>query len=237
MQKAVVDIGNTKTKIFLFNNSELLEQWSFDLEVKVDLSAYIAEEIPLIISAVGNLDNRLNFKKHEQCILLSHQTPLPILLNYDTPETLGLDRIANAVAVANNSSHQLIIDIGSCVTFDLLDRQNVYQGGLIYPGIDMRFKAMHKFTDKLPSIDWRENWTSNDVLGKSTQSSMLMGVKQSMIMELDGLIHRYNEQYHNLDVHLTGGDSVFFEKELKSSIFAQPYLGAVGLRKILEYNL
>ena len=237
MQKAIVDIGNTKTKIFLFEDSELYDQWSFDLEIKVDLSTYIDDHIPVIISAVGNLKNRLIFKKNEQSIVLNHETPLPILLNYDTPRTLGLDRIANAVAVANNSSHQLIIDIGSCVTFDLLDRQNVYQGGLIYPGIDMRFKAMHEFTDKLPSINWRDSWASNDVVGKSTQSAMLMGVKQSMIMELDGLIHRYNEQYQNLDVHLTGGDSVFFEKELKSSIFAQPYLGAVGLRKILEYNL
>lgn len=238
MQTAVVDIGNSFTKIYRFEDSIIEKTFNEDKSKKLVLSEFIDKDTPCIISAVGNLDNRIDTEGMKNIILFSHDSKLPISVNYETPHTLGLDRIANAVAVSGDNSNHLVIDIGTCVTFDFLDRYDVYQGGLIYPGINMRFKAMHNQTDKLPLIeDWKKTWSNNSILGKNTETSMINGIKQGMIMELNELIHQYSESYPGLVVHLTGGDSVFFEKELKSSIFAQPFIGAMGLQKILAYNL
>lgn len=238
MQTAVIDIGNSFTKIHLFSDSSFEKTIIKEKTKKLILSDFIDIDVPCLISAVGNLNERIDTSDLTSVLIFDQNTPLPISVNYETPKTLGLDRIANAVAVSGNNQNHLIIDVGTCVTFDFLDRYDVYQGGLIYPGIKMRFQAMHNQTDKLPLIeDWKDSWLNNSMIGKNTKDSMINGVKQGMIMELNELIHQYSESYPGLQVHFTGGDSVFFEKELKSSIFAQPLIGAIGLQKILAYNL
>ena len=237
MKSLVVDIGNTSVKVAVFENQSLV---SFDRfqEQKVNLSEICKDfSIPVIISPTGNL-NKVDFSSFEKVLIFSHETPLPIVLNYKTPETLGLDRMAAAVGAFSDEQNTLVIDFGTCVTYDLIDRHGTYQGGFILPGIDMRLKAMNNYTDKLPYIqDWRNNWSESNGVGKSTYECMLNGVKETMHMEISQMMHLFEKDFPDLRTIYTGGDADFFDKELKNSIFALPELVLSGLNKILLYNI
>ena len=237
MKSIVVDIGNTSVKVAAFENQSLV---SFNRlqEEKINLSKFCEDyDVPVIISPTGNL-NKVDFTGFEKVLLFNNVTPLPIKLNYQTPETLGLDRIAAAVGAYSKNKNTLVIDFGTCVTYDLIDRHGVYQGGFILPGIDMRLKAMNDFTDKLPYVyDWRDNWKTINGIGKSTYECLLSGVKESMHMEIFQMIHLFEKEFADLRTIYTGGDADFFDKELKNSIFAMPKLVLDGLNKILLHNI
>ncbi|MEQ8910476.1 MAG: type III pantothenate kinase [Vicingaceae bacterium] len=235
-----IDIGNSRTKFGLFEERELLQQKTLanqDLEAnhklfdEYDLSA-------IIVSSVNKeAEEKLNLAKKAAFLLyLNHLTPLPFSIRYQSPETLGKDRIA-AIAGAQTiypKQNVLVLDVGTCVTYDFIDHAGDYFGGAISPGVQMRLKAMHHYTNQLPLLAWDQ--TKPDLLGKTTVSSMLSGAVNGMVSEMKGFIEEYNRAHEKLQLIITGGDAKLFEKELKNGIFADPNLVLKGLNEILIYN-
>lgn len=169
-------------------------------------------------------------------IVLDHQTPLPLKINYQSPATLGVDRIAAATGstVLFKGGNNLVIDIGTCITYDMVDSDSVYHGGGISPGVDMRLKAMHKFTSGLPLVAVKG---MPELIGKTTRECMLSGVIHGTVAELEGIILRYRQFFEQLNIIICGGGAIFFESKIKDDIFAVPNLVLVGLNHILRYNL
>jgi len=238
--RLIIDVGNTLTKVAIFTSNQIIEQTSVKeltdhliLQIKIKHNPTCA-----IMSSVGKPDdNLLNLlKKHFEFFELTHNTPVPIRNNYATPETLGKDRLAAVVGAYNLFPGQncLIIDAGTCITYDFLDSLGIYQGGAISPGINLRFKSLHTFTNRHPLVNHR-NFTG--LIGKSTEDSILSGVINGTMAEIEGIIEKYNNEYTNLVVVLTGGDRNYFDKKLKNSIFAVPNLVLKGLNEILDFNV
>ena len=166
-------------------------------------------------------------------VILDENTPLPIKNLYETPATLGKDRLAAAVGARAifPGKNVLSIDAGTCITYDFLTKDGEYLGGSISPGIRMRFRAMHAFTGRLPLVE-PEDFTG--LIGKTTAESLLSGVINGVCEEIKGLIARYNEQYEDLTAVITGGDHEYLHNKLKINIFAVPDLVLPGLNEILD---
>jgi type III pantothenate kinase len=174
-------------------------------------------------------------EKHFRFILLNEHTPLPILNLYRTPETLGKDRIASAVAAFNQfpGHPALIINAGTAVTYDVVTKEGEYLGGSISPGMNMRFSALHTFTKQLPLLTYTE---IDFLTGNDTDTSVLSGVINGMAAEMQGMIARYQKEYPGIKVVLSGGDLNYFVNRLKISIFALPNIVIYGLQQILAFN-
>jgi len=239
-------MGNTRTKIAVFdtpaNDNELR---FYDVVMNVDLKPQLlldwVTKFKIRQSIISSVVNHAAFveeilKRQTFFIELTHHTPIPIINTYGTPATLGRDRLA--VVVAGNVLHPkndiLVIDAGTCITYDFIDKMSVYHGGSIAPGIQMKFKAVHTFTDQLPLIKTTE---LGSLTGKSTHEAIVSGVLHGTIAEMQGIIDKYCQEYPQLRVLLTGGDAVFFETNLKSEIFACPNLVLQGINQILNYNV
>jgi len=173
-------------------------------------------------------------KKYE-LIALTHKTKIPFRNEYATPTTLGVDRIAliSAAATQYPNEHVLVIDAGSCVTYDFLSDENKYLGGAIAPGVNMRYKAVNTFTANLPLL---ETEAPEYFIGNTTEQSLHAGIFQGMIFEIQGFIQAYREKYPDLTVILTGGDAQLLQKNLKKGIFANSNFLLEGLQYILELN-
>jgi len=237
----VIDIGNSFTKYAIFDNRQLVyfdtsESAIFVTQIKQLFEAYPKIQ-RAIISAVGPLQNKekeimaLFCKVH----VLSHASKVPFKNSYASPSTLGMDRIALATSAFYQYPRKnvLVIDMGTCVTYDFVNDAGEYRGGAISPGLNMRYRAMHLQTDKLPLLQPEELL---DFVGNSTASSMHSGVINGLTLELDGVISQYHARFQDLTVILTGGDSQFFVKRLKNSIFANSKFLVEGLNYLLEYN-
>ena len=236
-----IDIGNTRTKFGLFKERELLQSKELNNADLAQNNLLFSDYKPkwAIISSVNKqIEKTLELEKHyTNLIRLNHQTPLPINLLYQSPETLGKDRIASAVAAHKifQNENVLAIDAGTCITYDLVNKQGDYLGGAITPGVQLRLKSMNDYTDALPLIHWDGEQKPKDI-GTTTITSMLSGVINGCLGEMNGFIDAYERQYKKLIVVLTGGDANFFEKALKNGIFANPNLVLLGLNEILLYN-
>ena len=235
-----VDIGNTKTKVAWFNNQELSGSKVFGAFSEEELWRFVDAEqySKIIVSTVKKLSvNFLERCAKSEILLFSQSTPLPISVDYATPTTLGLDRLAAAVGAQARFPKQnvLCFDLGSCVTTEFVDAKGIYRGGAIAPGLHLRFKAMHTFTDQLPLIS-AGSAVLPALTGNSTESCMQSGVVNGMLFEMQGAIAAYSKQYEDLKVLFTGGDASYFESLLNMKIFADPYLVLRGLNVILEYN-
>lgn len=236
----VVDAGNSRVKIARFQNDEFSGVQIFDNMQDF----FLKNELEKIQSHHSILSSVVDEKRQDWLIetlnptvVLSSETNLPISLSsYKTPETLGADRIANAVAGYSLAEQQnaLVIDIGTCIKFDFVDAEGQYQGGSISPGMMMRFKAMNYYTGQLPLI---EAPIDAELIGKSTFESMNAGVMVGMKAEIDRMIGLYSEKYSPLTIFLTGGDHKRFDKGLKNSIFAENNLTLRGLYLILKHNV
>jgi type III pantothenate kinase len=236
----IIDVGNTRGKAAVFENDSLVELLIFNEETlieKVDffLSKYTIERG--IISSVRNVSkNDLDkLKKMLPFVELNSGTKVPFKNLYQTPKTLGVDRIA---LVANASvkypkTNVLIIDAGTCITFDFVNSVNEYMGGAISLGVEMRYKALEKFTSKLPLLEKTE---LEIVTGNTTETSIHSGIVNGVLNEIKGVIAQYEKENSYLTVVLTGGDTYFLAKQLKSSIFANPNFVLEGLNTILIYN-
>ncbi|MCK5281096.1 MAG: type III pantothenate kinase [Cyclobacteriaceae bacterium] len=233
-----IDIGNTKAKIGFFSNNELLEvkQNITDRGIIKIIKAHNPEHV--VISSVRKGIGKIveSCSKTADTIVFDHLTPAPVKSLYKTPQTLGVDRIAAVVGAALLYKHQncLIIDMGTCITYDLIDKSATYHGGGISPGVDMRMKAMHKFTSRLPVIAAKGQ---PELIGKTTKECMLSGAIIGTQAELEGIINRYKQFFDDLAIIFCGGDANFFETKIKDHIFAIPNLVLIGLNQILRFNL
>lgn len=233
----IADIGNTRTKFYLFEKDEIVNYFVFENEDQEAIKSSLASLHfkKMIVSATSDLDS---FYAEYSFLLLNNETPTPISINYKTPKTLGTDRIALAVG-ANHlfpKKNCLIIGTGTCITSDFIDAFGCYQGGAISPGLTMRLQSLHTFTDKLPFIKTEETKKIFDLTGKSTKESIESGVFNGTFAEIDGIIYRYKQVYKELTVILTGGDQEIFALNLKNTIFANANIQAIGLNTILNYN-
>jgi len=242
----VADIGNSYTKLAVFDNDILTEKYS----LKNESFEKIKEKITKLKKRFSCLDNFiLSSVKHENIeleklikeffqhyIFFNNKTPVPIKNMYKSPKTLGKDRLAGIVAAGNifPNTNVLVFDAGTALTVDFINDKSEYYGGSISPGLAMRFKALNKFTDKLPQVSVNEKF--NNHFGTTTENAILSGVQNGIIYEVNGHIQKYSEKNPNLKVTFTGGDTFFFERRLKKQIFTEPNLILIGLNIILQYN-
>ncbi len=243
--KLAIDIGNTLTKVALFQDNDLVKLRSFKEFTIEELTLFIGESetknnkiISSVISSVKEYDHKIDSFLNEKYffVKLSSKTPLPVIIRYNTPETLGKDRVA-AVCGASSifpEENILVIDAGTCITYDFIDKEKNYLGGGISPGIDIRFKALNTFTGNLPLVNRDDEF---DLIGKSTEGSIKSGVLNGVLAEIEGIIKRYEDRFGRLKIIFTGGDTIFFDKRLKNDIFAIPNLVLNGLNEILEYSI
>lgn len=234
----LIDIGNTRIKSM--ESGEPLPTTERYWDNIHELASNIPLNTNIWISSVGVKKEEIQkaFKSHASFQLLDSNTKIPIKITYDTPETLGADRIAAAVGASFLMPNQplLIIDLGSCITIDLVEKENVFAGGFILPGMSIRLKSMHQYTAALPDLsgDWTE--PKEFAIGKSTKQSILQGVYWGLAAELNGLIAAIQKQHGKLTVILSGGDERFFESKIKEPIFVRPNLVLIGLNRIMKYN-
>ena len=236
----VVDIGNTLLKLAVFDGGRLVAQQCVG-ELREETfagllggaraaRAVVAStrgEAPAIVEAV---------RRHTDYLLeFTPATPVPIGNAYLTPATLGRDRLAAAVGAATLSPgrNALIVDFGTAVTLDFVSADGVFRGGCISPGMAMRFRALHEYTAALPLCDATD---SAELLGRTTDEAVRLGVMNSLAFEIEGYIARMQGEIEDLCVIFTGGDTNFFAKRIKNTIFANCNLVFWGLNRILEYN-
>ena len=242
MVHLVIDIGNSRTKFAIFHKRKLAESGQIEKLDTLQLNRLLDDHniTHSIISSVNEEINKLEelLKARTKYIRFSASVKAGIINKYKSPETLGLDRLAGVIGAKSlfPDTNCLVIDAGTCITYDAVDLAGVYEGGSISPGLKMRLKAMHKFTGRLPEVelsnyaDWR---------GYDTSSAMLSGVLNGCTEELRGMIEIYRSRYPGLQVILCGGDAIFFDTRLKNSIFAhtlktEPNLVLIGLNEVIE---
>ncbi len=233
----VIDIGNTKTKYGVFNGSSILDSgYAEGLKLEELLNKFPIENS--IICSVAGQEQEIEekLKQSTKYIEFTAKTPVPIKNLYQTQNTLGSDRLAAAIGAQAQfpNTDTLIIDTGTCIKYNFVNKSGEYHGGGISPGIDMRFKALKNFTHKLPEITADYNFDT--LIGNDTQRSILSGVMNGAIQEVKGVIEEYYLQYPAIKIVITGGNHVYFAKRLKSSIFADPFLLLKGLNSIIEFN-
>lgn len=236
----IIDEGNTRIKLAVYNNSQLVHlEISNSKEVKTAISKILVDysiDGVIISSVTESIHKALDQLNIKNKVVLSNETPLPYKILYKTPKTLGVDRIALVAGAWSQFTYEnsLIIDAGTCVTYDFINKNGDYLGGAISPGLTMRFKSMHTFTKKLPNLEIPSN--SVKVNGKTTKESMESGVLNGLIFEIDGYIKHYLQNYKEVNVILTGGDANSLCKQLKNSIFVNPNFLLEGLNAVLTYQ-
>src|SRR6267142_1698157 len=232
-----VDYGNTSAKVGIFRDGQLQEKRLFQdpAALRAFLESYHAENV--IVSSVSHpAEDVLSWSvARGEKIALSHQLPLPIKILYTTPQTLGVDRIAAVCGAVEIFPNQdcLVIDAGTCITYEFIDHRGNYYGGGISPGIAMRFEAMHRFTSRLPLV---QPVLLAPLVGDSTESSMQSGGINGARAEIQGIVQRYLQQYPNVKPVLCGGDVAFLENQFKPPIFVSPDLVLIGLNRILHHH-
>ena len=244
----IADLGNTNTKLSVLHNQKVIEQVLIPnteglntlhiaklLEKHQHLTnAAISSVIPFGQKLRDFFSSNFNF-----FIELLPETLLPIENLYQTKQTLGYDRIAAAVGANNifRDTNILLFDIGTAITIDFINDKNQFTGGNISPGLDIRFKALHQNTKKLPLLQKKRDWAENSLLASNTNDAILYGIQNSILFEIERYIEHYEQLYSNLKVVMTGGDSFFFDKKLKKTIFAELNLVTLGLNCILNHNI
>lgn len=238
----IIDIGNTRVKLAVFKANRLLEKVIVDKKVfLLEVKKIISSQPKITNAIVSSVDfftknEELELRTMVELTIVSHKLQLPFTNNYATPKTLGVDRIALITAAAQQypKINTLIIDAGTCVTYDFLNNENAYLGGAISPGLTIRYEALHNLTAKLPLLKIKD---ATFLIGNSTENSIHSGVINGLVNEIDGAIQQYQQQYTDLTVILTGGDTNFLAKRLKSSIFANSNFLLEGLNHLLKINI
>ena len=235
----IIDNGNSFLKIGLFEQGQFVLSAKYQAQeyekMLAELKGYSIEAS--ILSSVAELPQSIDnyISNLPFCLKLNSETPIPIGNNYQTPLTLGYDRLANAVGAWEMFKKEsvLIIDAGTCLKYDFVDKYGVYQGGAISPGLLMRYQSLHHFTDRLPLL---LPVGEADLIGSSTTGSIHSGVINGMLGEIKFIINDYQMNIKPLRVIITGGDAPYFLNKLKTFIFAAPTLTLQGLDSILRYN-
>lgn len=233
------DFGNTRLKCAIFEGQQFLRLQVLEDDAPETILTLIREYRPAksILSSVVNHNKEIEalLASHTKFHLLSYDSKLPVVSPVGKPETIGADRLALVSGAVRlyPDHHNLIIGLGSCITFNFVNKFHEFLGGSISPGLEMRFRAMHEFTAKLPMV--KPDWNF-PLVGYDTRTNMLSGVILGMSKEIDGMIDAYQEKYNRLNVILTGGDQDFFLPHLANEIIPDPYLLYKGLYAICEHN-
>jgi len=232
---ASIDIGNSQVKIGLFKEDKLIKTENVASSAII---FYLQEHDVrnVVISTVKENSSVVTelVKLYPNLLILKHETPVPLNIDYETPNTLGVDRVAAAIGAINRFDGPLVVvDAGSCITCDLIDDKNVFRGGTISPGLQMRLQAMHTFTAKLPLLKLT---SPKQLVGRSTDDAMLSGVVNGSQQEITGLVGQYQKKYPDLKVIICGGDVIYFDKIMEFNIFVLPNLVLEGLNAILRFN-
>jgi len=233
------DFGNTLLKCAVFDESSIREIIILDNDNDETMEALVKKYQPqkTILSSVieHNPDLEKILSASSRFHKLSHLTKLPFSTPVGKPETIGADRLALSAAAVYfyPKKNNLVIGLGSCITYNFINKHDQFLGGSISPGMEMRFRSLHTFTAKLPLI--KPDWNF-PLIGYDTKTNILSGVVLGMATEMDGIIELYAEKFSNFNVLLTGGDAPYFARHIKSKIFADPQLIFKGLYAISEYN-
>ena len=235
----IIDIGNSFIKLAIYEKGKIVFINRYT-KVRVSDINEIRKKYQFakaILSSVRRSKPYFiqHLQKNYHLTILSHKTKVPVKMTYKTPKTLGLDRLAAVVGAvaAYPGKKVLIIDIGTCMTYDYVDDKKVYHGGNISPGIELRLSAMHEFTSSLPLVKRKKH---EDLLGKSTTHAMQNGAIWGVKLEIEHFIEKLTKKYGRLMVILTGGDAIYFGDWIESKIFVVPNLVLDGLNHILNQN-
>ena len=220
-----IDVGNSRIKAAVFEHNKQVDFFIFETNEALKNFENIFQKYPnlqkIILSSVGKLDEEVvNFIKSQfQTEIIDHKSKFPFTNLYATPETLGIDRmvLAAGATLMYPNQNKLIIDAGTCITYDFVNAENEYLGGAISPGIKIRYKSLNNYTSKLPLLTLSEDF---EIIGNSTKSAIHSGVINGVIFEIEGFISQYSLKNQDLTIILTGGDAEFLAKRLKSTIFA-----------------
>ena len=237
----IIEQGNTSSKVAIYDKGELMDSFVFKA-FGVDSIEPLFARYPLtlgILSTVIDTDKELVAfleSRLSRFIFLDEHIPLPVSIRYETPHTLGRDRLSAVVGAqaAAPDRNLLDIDAGTAITYEVVEAGGIYLGGNISPGMTTRFKALNFYTRKLPLVSEQENIP---LVGGRTETAIQAGVVNGIVYEMDGYIDVLKKKYPDLLVFLTGGHSFYFERRLKNSIFADINLVLTGLNRILEYNV
>lgn len=235
-----IDIGNTRIKCAVFEQNSLLEKFVFTKNEAVASLEKIFKKFNSIefsiSSSVGKLDKEATqlVKKHSKLLIVSHQLDFPFTNLYETPKTLGIDRLVltAGVALLYPNKNCLVIDAGTCITYDFKNNENSYLGGAISPGLKLRYNSLHNHTAKLPLLE--QSFPEN-FIGNSTSEAIHSGVVNGVINEIEGFIGQYFLEFEDLTIILTGGDADFLAKRLKSTIFANSNFLLESLNLLFTY--
>ncbi|MBA4320625.1 MAG: pantothenate kinase [Flavobacterium sp.] len=237
-----IDIGNTRIKGAVFEDANILEAFVF---LKTELQKSIQNILEtrknithLVVASVSDVEKQ-SFSVFENAVniyFLSNNDSFPFVNCYETPKTLGIDRLVLAAGATLQfpGQNRLVIDAGTCVTYDFIDENNNYLGGAISPGLKLRYEALHHFTAKLPLLSL-EN--PKHLIGNSTAESIHSGVVNGLVFEIDGVINQYKAQFSNFIIILTGGDTEFLAKRLKNTIFANSNFLLESLNQTFQYKI
>ena len=220
-----IDVGNSRIKVAVFEQNTQIELFIFEPKEAQKKIENILKKYPKathsIISSVGKLDTSVlkYLQTHTNLRIISHETNFPFNNQYATPRTLGIDRmvVAAGAVLEYPKQNRLVIDAGTCITYDYIDQKDNYLGGAISPGVKIRYKSLNDYTHKLPLLEKKE---IEDVIGNSTENAIHSGVINGVCFEIEGFISRYSLKNQDLTIILTGGDADFLAKRLKSTIFA-----------------
>ena len=237
-----IDVGNSRIKGAVFEKDTSLELFVFskdEIQKKIEI---ILKKYPkithLVVASVGKADKDLflNFKNELDVWFISHEDVFPFVNNYATPKTLGIDRmvLAAGATLQFKGQNRLIIDAGTCVTYDFVDENDVYHGGAISPGLRLRYESLHNFTEKLPLLQVNN---PKHFIGDSTAEAIHSGIVNGLVYEIRGFVDEYKSKHTNFIIILTGGDSEFLAKRLKNTIFANSNFLLESLNRIFQYKI
>ncbi len=237
----VIDMGNTAAKLAVFSDGKML-MCRREKEITPDIVKEILDTREgldrCILSSVssGHTGIReLLTASFPYFLEPDHTTPIPLINQYESPSTLGYDRIADAVG-ANTifpGRNVLIIDAGTAITIDLVTEEGKFTGGNISPGAAVRARALNTYTSRLPLVDLDGEYR---LMGRKTEEAIRSGILSGILFELEGYIIRMIREFKDLQIILTGGDAKYFDKKLNYSIFVDSNLNLTGLNRILDYN-
>ena len=236
-----IDVGNTRIKAAVFEQNILVELFVFTHETLKTETEHILNTFPkikkLVVASVGKIEKEL-FLSLENIVeihFITHESKFPFTNLYSTPTTLGIDRMVLAAGAVLQFPNQnrLVIDTGTCITYDFVDENDNYLGGAISPGLRLRYEALHQQTAKLPLLTKKY---PDSFIGNSTQESIHSGVINGVVLEIDGFIELYKTQYPKFIIILTGGDTEFLAMRLKNTIFANSNFLLESLNQTFQYN-
>ncbi len=237
----VIDVGNTKVKAAVFENNTLLVKEIFNAKEFQNSIREILKNHPaiqnMVVASVGKIQKKafLQFDVALKVHFINKDFDYPFENLYSTPDTLGIDRLvlAAGAVLQHPKKNRLVIDAGTCVTYDFIDENDCYLGGAISPGIRLRYESLHNYTANLPLLIKEDPVGS---IGDSTSQSIHSGVVNGITHEIDGFISTYLNAHQNFIIILTGGDAEFLANRLKNTIFANQNFLLESLNQLFQYN-